>query len=217
MYRAVMVVVAFCLLFAHPLGVLGEEAGSGQLIDRAKEYDGREIAYSGEVIGDILNAGDHVWLNVSDGGNAIGVWVPSGPAGEVRLAGRYSQIGDTIRVAGIFHRACPEHGGDMDLHADSITLLTRGGPVAHQAPAWKVWTAASLAVAAAVLMAVVLAGIRRGPASRCGFIFSPVGSGGPAAVHARRPVMPGEAPVFRGTPRPSGRSWRAAARGPHAR
>jgi len=146
------------LLMASPSSVSGEEAGSVQLIQQAKDYDEREIVYSGEVIGDILRAGDHVWLNVSDGRSAMGVWVTAELAGAVEIPGRYSQRGDVIRVTGRFSRACPEHGGDMDLHAQSLVLLERGFPVGHAVPAWKAWLAAGTTVPALLLLIGVVRG-----------------------------------------------------------
>jgi hypothetical protein len=156
MYRSIIAALVLFLLFAYPAAVVGEEVSSSRLIDQAKALDMQDVIYSGEVIGDILNAGDHVWLNVSDGSNAIGIWTQSGLASDIQVAGRYSQQGDSIRVSGTFHRACPEHGGDMDLHADTITLIAHGHPVSHDVPAWKVWLAVFLTIAAVACMANLL-------------------------------------------------------------
>lgn len=156
-----MTVLVIAHLYAIPAAALGEEYSSSQLIDRAGEFDGQAVVYSGEVIGDILNSGDHVWTNVSDGSNALGVWVESGLASVVQIVGRYGVHGDSIRVSGTFNRACPEHGGDMDLHADAITLVKRGYPVNQEVLVWKVWVAVLLTIAASVLMVVVLVRISR--------------------------------------------------------
>ena len=156
MDRVIITLLAFSLLFIYPAAATGEEISSTNLIDHAKAYDTREITYSGEVIGDILNAGDYVWLNVSDGSNAIGIWAGNALAGEVQTAGRYSQHGDDVRISGTFYRACPEHGGDMDIHAESITLLNRGYPISHEVQEWKVWLAAIFTIGAAVCVASLL-------------------------------------------------------------
>ena len=163
MYRLIIAILVLCHLAAFPAAALGEEYSSGQLIDLAGEYDRQVLIYSGEVIGDILSVGSHVWLNVSDGSNAIGIWADKGLASAVRTAGSYSVHGDSIRVSGTFFRACPEHGGDMDLHADTVTLIERAYPISHAVPAWKVWLAALLTAAAAGLMAFVLGRIKRKP------------------------------------------------------
>lgn len=165
MYRLMITAILVFLLSSYPAAALAQEKSSSQLIDRAGDYDGQELSYSGEVIGDILHAGDHVWLNVSDGTNALGVWAPDDLASAAEVPGRYGQRGDIIRVAGTFYRACPEHGGDMDLHADAVTLIERGYPVSHAVPTWKVWLAAPLTIAASALLAGVLVRIKRRPAS----------------------------------------------------
>lgn len=149
MHRGVIAALALFLLCACPAYAIGSDVGSNDLIEDASGYDGLEIAYSGEVIGDILNAGGHVWLNVSDGSNAVGVWTDRNLASEIQVAGRYGQRGDTVRVTGVFRRACPEHGGDFDIHAEAVTLIERGLPVAHDVQTWKVWLAILLTLAAA--------------------------------------------------------------------
>ena len=155
MRRGVIAALTLFLILAWPAFALGEEVGSNDLIERAQEYDGREVVYSGEVIGDILDAGDHVWLNVSDGSNALGVWTDRDLAREIQVAGRYAQHGDTVQVTGIFLRACPEHGGDFDIHAKSVTLVQRGYPVSHEVTRWKVWLATLLTFGAAGCMVFV--------------------------------------------------------------
>lgn len=156
MYRGVIAAWALFLLFAGPALASGSGIDSKDLIENTQAYDGQEIVYSGEVIGDILDAGDHVWLNVSDGSNAIGVWTERNLAREIQVAGRYAQHGDTVRVTGVFLRACPEHGGDSDIHAKSVTLVQRGYPVSHGVARWKVWLATFITLGAAGCMVFVV-------------------------------------------------------------
>ncbi len=152
----VVVVLALFFLSLYPAIALGENVGSNELIEQAKDFDGQEIVFSGEVIGDILDARDHVWLNVSDGSNAIGIWADRNLAGDIQVPGRYAQHGDTVQVTGVFYRACPEHGGDFDIHAKSVTLVQPGYPVSHDVTQWKRWLAVLLTVGAAGCMVFVL-------------------------------------------------------------
>jgi len=152
-----MAALTLFLLCACPVLAFGEEVGSTDLIERAQSYDGREVIFSGEAIGDILDAGDHVWLNVSDGVNAVGVWVERDLASEIQVAGRYDRRGDAIRVTGAFYRACPDHGGDFDIHAKTVTLVQRGVPVTYDVHQWKVWLAILLTLGAAGCTILVLA------------------------------------------------------------
>ena len=132
--------------------VSAQEVSSDDLIDRAAELDGQTVVYTGEVIGDILPRGDHTWLNISDGSNAIGAWVQTAAIGDVTLAGRYDRHGDEVRVTGVFHRACREHGGDLDIHADTVELVSAGYAVTHAVQPWRIIAAAVLAVSAVLLL-----------------------------------------------------------------
>jgi hypothetical protein len=82
-------------------------------------------------------------------------------AREVQLPGRYGQRGDTIQVTGMFNRACPDHGGDFDIHAERVTLLKRGGPIPHSVTPWKVSAAIALFAAAALSMVCILVKVDR--------------------------------------------------------
>ncbi|MDI6870565.1 MAG: DNA-binding protein [Bacillota bacterium] len=99
---------------------------SAELIGEARRHDGREVVYRGEVVGDVMRRGRWAVINLHDGSNALGVWLPARLAGEIELTGRYGVTGDTVEVRGSFHRACPVHGGDLDLHAESLTVVERG-------------------------------------------------------------------------------------------
>ena len=50
-------------------------------------------------------------------------------AKEIYFTGSYKTQGDKVEVAGIFHRACLEHGGDLDIHAQSLRKLENGRTV----------------------------------------------------------------------------------------
>jgi len=109
----------FTLTYAQPVS-------SADLISEAGQYDNKLVIFEGEVIGDIMKRGDYAWINVFDGVNAIGIWVGSKLAGEIRYTGSYKSKGDAVEVAGIFHRACPEHGGDLDIHAQALRRTAPG-------------------------------------------------------------------------------------------
>lgn len=134
----------------------GPEVTSNDLINEAGKYDGQEVVYTGEVIGDILARGDYAWINVFDGSNAIGVWVKTSDIEEIDTLGSYTAHGDTISIKGLFNRACAEHGGDMDIHALSIEVIQEGYAVLHDVPIWKLITGAALLAGAAVCMVLVL-------------------------------------------------------------
>jgi hypothetical protein len=106
--------------------VLAAPSTSDELISHAKAYDGKPISFAGEVIGDIMIRGNHAWANINDGKSAIGVWMQGELAKKIQFTGSYRFIGDWVEITGVFHRACPEHGGDLDIHAQAIEKINSG-------------------------------------------------------------------------------------------
>ena len=157
MPKKALLVILTLLLLLVPAAALaeGESVSSNDLIDRAKDYDNQTIVYEGEVLGDILYRGDYAWLAVSDGDNTIGVYVTKAQADLITLVGGYGKRGDTVRISGVFHRACAEHGGDLDIHADSVTILEAGAPVAMPVSRIVAMLAALLPLPAAALLLLV--------------------------------------------------------------
>jgi len=117
---------ALLLLLALVSARLFGQVGSAGLIERARELDGLQVEFVGEAIGESMRRGNHVWLNLLDGGGAIGIWVKRGDMPIVVYFGSAAARGDTLRVRGIFHRSCPEHGGDLDIHASALEVIARG-------------------------------------------------------------------------------------------
>lgn len=97
-----------------------------RLIENAKALDGKEVTIQGEAIGDIMNRGSYSWVNINDGTNVIGVWVKKDDANKISYMGSYKNKGDTIRITGIFHRACAEHGGESDVHSVNFNIEKKG-------------------------------------------------------------------------------------------
>lgn len=128
--KTVFLIIALLLLLSPAVALAdGNAVNSNDLIDHAKDYDNQVIVYEGEVLGDILYRGDHAWLAVFDGSNTIGVFVTAEQAQEISIVGGYGKHGDTVRIEGVFHRACAEHGGDLDIHAGTMTVLSVGNAV----------------------------------------------------------------------------------------
>jgi len=122
--KAFFITIFTGILIANAASVV--EITSTELINNAKEYDKREVIYSGEIIGDIMKRDKYAWINISDGNNAIGVWIIFEETKKIEYTGQYRYRGDIVKITGIFNRACPEHGGDLDIHAKSIEVMERG-------------------------------------------------------------------------------------------
>jgi hypothetical protein len=99
---------------------------SSELIEKARELNGRKLNYSGELITAILNRGEYSWINLNDSSNAIGVWCKSSLLTGVKFAGDYKKHGDTIEVNGVFNRACSMHNGELDIHANTVKVVKNG-------------------------------------------------------------------------------------------
>ncbi|MDP3731623.1 MAG: DNA-binding protein [Candidatus Omnitrophota bacterium] len=103
-----------------------QSISSAELINNAKQYDGKAVVYEGEVIGDIMVRGDYAWLNVNDGQNAIGIWLDKNLTKDILYTGSYKFKGDWLEITGVFRRSCLQHGGDLDIHAQAIRKIRQG-------------------------------------------------------------------------------------------
>ena len=119
------------ILFLLYVTCFAQAISSSELINNAKEYDGRMVSYSGEIIGDIMARKEHSWVNVNDGKNAIGIWIKKEQIKDIIYTGSYNAKGDLVEITGVFHRSCVEHGGDLDIHAQTITKISSGNKISH--------------------------------------------------------------------------------------
>ncbi len=93
--------------------------------------------------------------------SGIGVWIDAGLASRIGIFGGYGSHGDVVEVTGTFNAACPQHGGDMDIHAEVMQIPEKGRPIPHPVSPARLRAAAVLAFMAAVLFAALLALRRR--------------------------------------------------------
>lgn len=152
----IITLIALTLLCAPLAAAQSDEISSTDLIDNAQELDGAVVRYGGEVIGDILYRGESAWIEVSDGANTIGCFVDSEDARCIAHTGQYGERGDLVEVAGIFHRACPEHGGDLDLHVTAFSIVQGGDRVSHPISFGMLVAACAAFLCAAVLGILVI-------------------------------------------------------------
>ena len=137
-----------------------------QLIENAKTLDGKEVTVQGEAIGEILKRGDYCWVNINDGTNAMGIWLKTADAQQITSYGNYKNKGDTVKVTGIFRRACAEHGGEADIHSETIEVVTKGSPTKEQIPSGKLFAAVLLAPVAGVLFLIYLKKMKESEAAQ---------------------------------------------------
>lgn len=138
MKRLLVMLLALTLLLRFTPAVYASTPGSADgvsindLTGRVFDGDGQTVVFTGEAIGEALREGPgRVWVNVLDG-SAIGVVVDEHVADSVAVWGDYGHTGDTVRIEGVFHVACDEHGGDMDVHATAFDVLEQGVERQHR-------------------------------------------------------------------------------------
>jgi hypothetical protein len=137
------------------------------LIEAPKEFDGSDVTFTGEVIGEAMRRGEMAWLHINDdayylknveegahlGGynGGMAVWLPSHETDEIAHYGDYKHEGDIVTVNGVFNAACAEHGGDMDIHATGLEIKQVGRLVVDPIPPSKLAWAVGLGLLALVL------------------------------------------------------------------
>jgi len=122
---------SFALFALHLALCFAQPISSTELIKDAKQYDGKMVAYQGEVVGDIMIRGKCAWLSVNDGSNAIGIWVDTKLIKDILHTGSYKEKGDLVEIKGEFNRSCFEHGGDLDIHTQSIDKISSGREISQ--------------------------------------------------------------------------------------
>jgi|GEM_PF-963332 len=123
------------------------EASSTTLVEEAAKWNGRKIIFTGEAVGEGMVRGLKCWIHVNDdaymwknieegaklGGYNSGhaIWVDAGLARTITYYGNYLHEGDIVKVMGTFNSVCRDHGGDMDIHADTLEIVRIGHHVGH--------------------------------------------------------------------------------------
>lgn len=132
MHKIFKIVFTMFLVFFSFSGIaLADELTFNDLIEKGKSFDKKIVKVRGEAIGEAMKRGSYSWINISDGTVPFGIWMKNEDAEKVKLFGNYHNKGDIIEVTGTFNRACSEHGGDMDIHADSVVVVKEGQAIYH--------------------------------------------------------------------------------------
>lgn len=107
------------------------------LVVNSHDYDKQAITIQAEVILEVLERDDYAWINVNDGTNAMGVYLPIEMVKDIDVFGDYNHKGDVVLVEGVFTRNCEEHGGEIDIHATSLTIVSEGYAVEREVSSLK--------------------------------------------------------------------------------
>lgn len=181
---SLVVVVSLAIFLASGVPAAAEAAPGDEvvttnnLIQDMARYDGKVVTLQGEAVGDLMVRGQHAWITVNDdrysnrsieeGGelvgmsnSGIGVWVNAEDGRRVEIYGGYKYKGSVVRVTGVFHRACEQHGGDTDIHADTVVVLQKGYPFSHPFKWMELLTVIVLAGAILVLWRLLRARLKK--------------------------------------------------------
>lgn len=137
-----MVLVIILTVLITTFTAYASEGGMkiSELIDKGKEYDNKVITLEGEAIGELLERGENSFVNINDGTSAMGIFLKTSEGETIEYYGDYHNIGDRVKVEGVFHRACKDHGGDMDVHSNSMKIIEKGHATTHLIATWKLVT-----------------------------------------------------------------------------
>ncbi|MFU8841327.1 MAG: hypothetical protein ACNA8R_11490 [Nitriliruptoraceae bacterium] len=140
-------------------------------------YDGLEVTYVGEVIGEVLHRRGGAWVQVNDDdyalvtGPVIGhreragfntglsVWLEGDLADRIEQPGRAALRGDVVLLRGTIHRADPADGGGITLRATELETLA--GPFAIEPPLHTAQLVVAVVLSLAAIAATVFARLRR--------------------------------------------------------
>ncbi|MCM8783126.1 MAG: OB-fold putative lipoprotein [Candidatus Omnitrophica bacterium] len=109
--------------------IFAQSVSSRELISKTEDYNGKRIVFQGELVGERMCRRGGCWINVNDGFSAIGVWIPASLEFIPNYTGGYKSKGDWVQVEGVFHSACVQHLGEIDIHAEKIILIKEGRPL----------------------------------------------------------------------------------------
>ncbi len=161
-------------LTAGDMPAHGAPITSGEVIACPAAFDGRQVRYTGEVIGDLLRRDGGAWALVNDddyalrvgplpghgdhrGTNAgLSVWLPDDLVDDLTGLGRPNQRGDVVRIEGRIVRTDPTDGGGLTLRAEGIELLRPA-----QAVTERLHRPQAVLAVVSLLGAIAAAGLRR--------------------------------------------------------
>lgn len=149
-----LILVLFMIFIFPTVSKAAEYTNYNDLIENGKALDGKQVEIRGEAIKESMRRGDYTWINIGDGSNAMGIWLKNEEADKVKTFGSYKFKGDIVKVSGIFYRACGEHGGDMDIHGESLSIVEKGYKIDRVIDNSKVITAAALSILTLILFGV---------------------------------------------------------------
>lgn len=145
-------------------------ATSGAVLTCPFAFDGLQVLYVGEVVGDVLARDGGSWVLMNDDSYALGegpltaggtprgtnsglsVWLPDPHDELADEPGRPGMRGDVLVVTGTVMRADPADGGGLTIRAQDVELLADAAAVEEPVHWRQLWIAVALGLAALVVL-----------------------------------------------------------------
>jgi hypothetical protein len=121
-----LVLMLFPMMYAQSIN---------DLLSNPEAFDNQLVTVRGEVLG-ILKRGNKAWINIQENSYAIGVWCEVWMLENLKVVADYQHLGDVVEITGVFHKACTEHGGDPDIHAENLIVVERGYRIQREINWW---------------------------------------------------------------------------------
>lgn len=152
--KALILIAMLVTLFTTQV-CAAEKVDINTLIEKENRFDKSQVTVQGEAIGEPMErSGGECWVNINDGTNAIGIKMKTADARRIAHYGSYKQTGDTVRVTGTFYKACGEDGGETDIHAVSLQVVSAGKATQERVRPAKIFIAVLLAASTAFCLAL---------------------------------------------------------------
>lgn len=119
----------------------GVRVSSTQVFRCPAAYDGLDVSYAGEVVGEVLPRDGGAWAQVNDDvyalrvgplvghreldgfNTGLSVWLPDGLHERIEAAGRPGRRGDVILVRGTLLRTDPDDGAGLTIRAEELEVV----------------------------------------------------------------------------------------------
>ena len=93
---------------------------------------GQQVSFFAEAIGDPIRSEDgRIWVNVLGDGQLIGVCMTPEQVESITNWGGYCVKGTELQITGTLDLSCSSHGGNLDIHADNVAVISPGGAFAE--------------------------------------------------------------------------------------
>jgi len=155
-----IILILFIAILCPGIGRAADITGLNELVENGKAFDGKNVTVQGEALGEAMERGEYAWVNISDPTNIMGVWMKVKDAEKIAFFGDYKHKGDIIKISGKFHRACKEHGGDMDIHSVTVEIIEKGHFIIEEVGTRKITVGIVLTILTLIIAGFYLKNIR---------------------------------------------------------